>query len=353
MHEEMLELLRCPVTRSRLRLQVISRAVKQYGGREVEVIDEGLLFSESDWVYPVIRGVPRLLVEAFLDYRGFLARHVPDFEQRKARLDKAYHGLINYSTRKNKRTRRSFSQEWSIFDYDHTKTWDADKEVMLIRFCKETGETTDSLKGQLIFDAGCGNGLLNQLIAGCQAQVLGMDFSNSIEQAYANNTQPGAWFIQGDVQFPPVAFSRFDIVHCSGVLIHTPNTELSFSCIEPCVKPGGKLSVWLYHPRKDFIHNLFNGIRRVTSRLPIRLQFYLYAVTVFPLSYVVKRLKGNQQSPREMMIHILDWLSPEFRWEHEHSEAASWFIKRNYAGVEVTTSDTFGFNITGRKIVCE
>jgi hypothetical protein len=152
------------------------------------------------------------------------------------------------------------------------------------------------------------------------------------------------------VQFPPVAFEKFDIVHSSGVLICTNNTELSFSCIEPCVKPGGKLSVWLYHPRKDFIHNLFNYIRRFTSRLPLRLQYYLYAVTIFPLSFMVKRLKGNKQNPREMMIDILDWFSPEFRWEHEADEAASWFYKRKYSSVQVTTKDLFGYNIIGEKI---
>src|SRR5205814_8810167 len=137
-----------------------------------------------------------------------------------------------------------------------------------------------SLQGKLIFDAGCGNGLLNQFVAQCGAVILGMDFSNSIERAYQQNTHPNALFIQGDVQFPPVEFTKFDIVHCSGVLIHTNNTELSFSCIEPCVKPGGKLSVWVYHPRKDVIHNLFNFIRRFTSKLPLKFQYYLYTVTI-------------------------------------------------------------------------
>jgi 2-polyprenyl-3-methyl-5-hydroxy-6-metoxy-1,4-benzoquinol methylase/uncharacterized protein YbaR (Trm112 family) len=350
MREDMLELLRCPVTRSRLQLQVIARSHKVYNGVQVEVIEEGILFADNDWVYPIVKGIPRLLVEAFLDYAGFLKKHLPDYTQRKEQLEKRYHGLIKYVLKKNSHTKRSFSQEWGIFEYGSTRTWDADDTDMLERFLKETGESRESLRGKLIFDAGCGNGRLNQFIAGCGAIVLGMDFSNSIERAWQQNTQPNALFIQGDVQFPPVEFARFDIVHCSGVLICTNNTELSFSCIDPCVRPGGKLSVWLYHPRKDAIHNLFNFTRRFTSKLPIRLQYYLYAVTVFPPSYIIKRLKGNKQNTREMMIDILDWLSPEFRWEHEDNEAASWFHKRSYAAVQVTTRDTFGFNITGKKI---
>lgn len=220
---------------------------------------------------------------------------------------------------------------------------------MLSRFLSEIDENQNILTDKLIFDAGCGNGLLNQLIAKNGARIVGMDFSLSIERAFQENTERQAWFIQGDVQFPPVHFNCFDIVHSSGVLICTNNTELSFSCLDPCVKPGGKLSVWLYHPRKDFIHNLFNLIRNYTSKLPLTIQYYLYYITLFPISFVVKRLKGNRQNSREMMIDILDWFSPEFRWEHEHDEATSWFYKRNYECVKITTNEVFGFNITGIK----
>jgi len=115
------------------------------------------------------------------------------------------------------------------------------------------------------------------------------------------------------------------------------------------VKNGGKLSVWLYHPRKNLVHNLFNFIRKGTSKLPVKVQYYLYAVTLFPPVFIVKRLKGNKQNNREMMIDLLDWLSPEFRWEHKPAEAMAWFYKRNYNSVKITTLGTFGFNIIGTK----
>ena len=201
----------------------------------------------------------------------------------------------------------------------------------------------------MIYDAGCGNGQLNQYIARCGSVVIGMDLSKSVERANANNKEGNAFFLQADVQFPPLKFEKFDIVHSSGVLICTNNTERSFACIEPCVKKDGVLSVWLYHPRKNLIHNLFNFTRRFTSMLPLKFQYHLYRFTIFPLSYIVKRLKGNRQNTREMMISIMDWFSPEFRWEHTHEEAAGWFYKRDYKNVKVTTTDTFGFNIIGVK----
>ena len=90
-------------------------------------------------------------------------------------------------------------------------------------------------------------------------------------------------------------------------------------------------------------------MRNYTSKLPIKVQYYLYLLTLFPASYVVKKIRGNKQNAREMMIAIMDWFSPEFRWEHTAEEATTWFKKRNFGDVKVTTTDTFGFNIIGKK----
>jgi len=349
MQEALLPLLRCPVTRTVLTLKVIKQAEKVYDEETLADIEEGILYAAYDWFYPIIKGVPRLTVEAFLDYENFLTSVRPDYAELKEKLLEKYGAFVKYAVKKNKRTKESFAKEWSVYNYDKDNTWDADDEGMVERFLKETDETKLSLKDKIMFDAGCGNGKLESLIASDCASIIAMDFANSIEDAYARNTFSNVYFIQGDVQFPPVSFNYFDIVHCSGVLIHTNNAELSFSCLEPTVKAGGKLSVWLYHPVKGFVHNMFNAIRSVTSKLPLSFQYYLYLVTIFPLSYCIKKLKGNKQNSREMMLSILDWFTPEFRSEHEHTEAAAWFYKRGYHQVNVTTVDKFGFNITGEK----
>ena len=349
MLEKYLSFLVCPVTRSSLRLHKITIKTKSFSSGEKEIISEGILFADSDWVYPVIDGVPRLLIESFLDYEEFLKKHLPDYDNKKNNLLKRYATLIGEVTEKNRRTKKSFELEWSLFSYDEDKTWELKGDDLLERFLKETGESKTSLKNKLIFDAGSGNGQLNQYIARTGATVIGMDLSNSVERATANNKEENALFLQADVQYPPLQTGQFDIVHSSGVLICTNNSELTFSKIEPCVKNGGKLSVWLYHPRKNIIHNTFNFLRRFTSKLPIKVQYYLYLCTLLPVSYVIKKIKGNKQNAREMMIAIMDWFSPEFRWEHTAEEATSWFTKRNYKNVKVTTTDTFGFNIIGEK----
>ena len=348
MQEALLSYLRCPVTHQELELKVISKAIKNYNGIDVEIINEGILLSD-DFCYPIIKGIPRLLVEAFVDYELFLQQHLTDFAVRKQQITNKYKNLVVAVIKKNSHTKKSFELEWNLFNYETDTTWNANKTAMLDRFLREVDETKTSIKNKIILDAGCGNGLLNNLIANEGAIVLGFDFSLSVEKAYQKNTNPNAWFVQADVQFPPVAFNAFDIVHCSGVLIHTNNTEYSFSCLTPFVKTLGKLSVWLYHPRKNWIHNTFNFIRKYSSKLPLKLQYYLYLIFLFPPTYIIKKLKHNPQNKREMMIDILDWMTPEFRWEHTHEEAANWFAKRNFDNVKVTTNEVFGFNIIGNK----
>ncbi len=342
------DILRCPVSREKLNLTILSKGTKIYNGEEREIILDGYLES-SVMIYPIIGGIPRLLVEAYKDYRSFLKKHVDDFDAICKKIEEVYGDFVKVVEKKNRHTKKAFEIEWGLFNYEEDKVWDEDREGMLQRFLAENNETKESLKGKWIFDAGCGNGMLNEDVGSTGANIVGMDFSLSVERAFEKNEQATTFFIQGDVQFPPVAFQYFDIVHSSGVLICTNNSELTFSCLSPCIKENGKMSIWLYHPRKNTIHNIFNWMRNWTSKLPLRLQYFLYSITLLPVSYVIKRLKGNKQNKREMMIDILDWFSPEFRWEHYHDEATAWFLKRNFIDIQVTTNEVFGFNIIGTK----
>jgi len=344
MDNRLVHYLCCPVTRSPLQLKTIS-----FSKERPDQVEEGILFASADWFYPVVGGIPRLQVEAFADHEDFFRRHLPDYAARRRSLEEKFPGLIAYVRKKNGATKKSFALEWSLYSYEEDRTWAAGKQQLLARFLEETGEAAGRLTGKLVFDAGCGNGQLDSLIAAAGATVIAMDLSTSIDRAFRQNTHPDAWFIQGDVQYPPVIAGVFHIVQCSGVLHHTNNTELSFSCLSPCVRPGGTYSVWLYQPRKDVLHNSFNLLRRVTSRLPARLTYILLACTMLPVSLLWKRLKGKRQNRREIMVELMDWFSPPFRREHTTDEAASWYAKRGYQSITVTTEDIFGFNMIGKK----
>ena len=77
----------------------------------------------------------------------------------------------------------------------------------------------------------------------------------------------------------------------------------------------------------------------------------MLSVLFLPVTWLIKRIKGNRQNSREMMIALMDWFTPEFRWEHAPDEAAGWFCKRGYVSIQITTTNIFGFNIIGVKPV--
>jgi len=93
MNPELLTILRCPVTRSTLRLEVIEKA----GNGSIQ---KGILYAEQDWFYPIIDQVPRLLVEAFLDHSDFFQQHMPQYADKAKRLQQVHSDLINLVIKK-------------------------------------------------------------------------------------------------------------------------------------------------------------------------------------------------------------------------------------------------------------
>jgi len=350
MNYSLMQILRCPLTKKELKLQVISEFDRTYQGKAIREIKDGILSSDSGLVFPIIDGVPRMLIEAFDDYSAWLEKNMADFKTVKSEILLKHSGLIKHCRDKNARTKKSFAFEWSLLNYEkQDKVWHDDISYLESLFFNESLEDAGSLHGKKIIDIGCGHGLNANAIAKYCETVVGVDLGKSIENAYKYNLHENVWFVQADLQYLPFEKNTFDILLSGGVLHHTTNTELSFCNVEYSLKPGGKLCIWLYHPVKGFLHNLFVYLRKITSKLPIRLQFYLYLLFIFPITYSVKRIKGRKHNWREEMIDLMDSLSPEFRFEHTHDEAASWLYKKEYNDVKITTDVRFGFSIIGIK----
>ena len=342
MKESLLKFLCCPVTLKDLELKIFEQKKKE--------IKSGLLVSPSGFIFPIVNEVPRMLIESFLDYEDFLKKQMSDYITIKNKILKNYTRLINHCIKKNKRTKQSFAFEWSIFKYETDKTWHWDREIRIQMALKKIQENEKSLMGKTLVDIGCGNGVLTSDIAEFGAETVAMDLSSSVEKAQQYNTQASVHFIQGDLQIPPFKPESFDIVYSSGVIHHTNNTELSFSCINELAKKGGKLYIWVYHPIEDWIHRFLITLRKFTHKLPLWLQFWLYFIFLLPISHIAKNIiSGGKHNWREQMVDLLDTLSPEFRYEHTPNEVKTWYIKRNYHTPVVTANDHFGFGVLGVK----
>lgn len=350
MQKKLIDILCCPLNKGALTLQIIKTEIKKYKEAEIEEITEGILTSSNGFIYPILHGVPRIYTNAFIEYGDFLSLHIADFENVKNNIKDKYSYIIADSAKKITKTKKSFSQEWKIFKYEGDTTWGFTKDVRKKRFLEEIGFSADELKGKTILDVGCGNGVLTSAVSEYGMMAIGIDVSNSIERAFINNDNHDTHYIQCDLQNPPFREEFFDIVYSTGVIHHTNNTELSFSCITPLVKPKGRLYVWLYRPEKDLRHNIIINVRKVTNKLPIWLQYFLYFTFLVPWGMLKERFRGRKITWREQLINYFDVLSCEFRYEHTPEEVSVWYIKRSFGNLKVTITEYLGFGMFGDRL---
>jgi SAM-dependent methyltransferase/uncharacterized protein YbaR (Trm112 family) len=341
--EKLLSHLRCPISKELLRFEALTAN---------DWFVNGLLLAGNGMIYPVVEGVPRLLLESFLDYEQPLRHLLPSFEEKKQFLLTRFGQKILAAHNRNQKSKNSFSLEWRLLEKDrHLRVWQTDATEFKKQLFNELQQPADSLMKKKIIDIGCGHGRSTTLLAGQSALAIGIDLGLSVVDAAKKNSLHNCYFLQADLHHLPFDAAYFDIVYSSGVIHHTENTGRAFDSISQLTKPGGLLTVWLYKPYKNFIHQLMLRLRKITVHLPLRLQYWLYFIFLLPLHLLVCWLKGNRSHWREIMINHLDMLSPQFRFEHKPEEVTQWFSKNNYNSVSVTTSNKIGFSITGTKAV--
>jgi SAM-dependent methyltransferase len=160
--------------------------------------------------------------------------------------------------------------------------------------------------------------------------------------------------VQGDIMNPPFVEGAFASAYSIGVLHHTPDTRTAFRSIVDLVRPGGRISIWVYRTFQPEIEvreykRMFatfqelasDGTRIVTTRLPHQLLHWLCHAAV-PLGWVKMKVDDGKipkvlgwpflllpiSSHREWRVRIcdtFDWLSPRYQWKHTSAEVFGWF----------------------------
>jgi len=293
-----------------------------------EIID-GALTSETGGQYPIVNGIPRVFSGAMRDF-----------------------------LRKNKET---FSLEWKMFQFGE-RNWGQDLDFRKRLFLQGMGLPEEDLKGKLIFDAGCGSGVLSIAMANdFGMEVLALDLATGIEKAYEYNTNPYVYFVQASVLEPPVRDNVADFVYCAGVLVALPDARDGFEVLPRCLRPGGRYITWFYHPvdRQHHPHDLhkmrlYCGIRRITTRLPIRVQYFLYLL--WTGAFLLKRRVSNlltktrdDRTWRERMQGFVDMFSPVYQHRHSEEEVLNWYKEIGFTCIEIGYREKYGFASRGDK----
>ena len=255
MRKVLLDHLACPACGG----ESLTLEASKQDGTEVE---EGrILCAGCPTVYPVVRGVPRMLPEAGR-YFGGVAPGNEDALAKAMRLT-----VEHYSSYQGK-VSAVFSDTM-----DHRSIFEA-----------RTGLPVETCKGKICLDAGCGNGRNSRLMgdAGAEA-VVGLDAGFAVDEAYRRaKGRENVHFVQGDILRPPFRRTHFDFAISMGVLHHTVSPDDAFRSVSGLMADDGIFSVYLYgRPALDW--------RRFGSAASLLGQLR-YALYTEPLRKLVVRL---------------------------------------------------------------
>lgn len=258
-----------------------------------------------------------------------------------------------------KRIQAAFSYEWKMFRFGE-RNWGQDILLRKEIFLRGMALGPEDLKGKLIFDAGCGSGVLSiEMAKSFGMEVVALDLAFGIENAYRHNTSPYVHFVQGSVLSPPFR-KIFDCLYCAGVLITCPDTRTGFRAIIRTLRPGGRCFIWVHHPiSRAYYPNawrklaFYDWVRsKVTSRLPIKVQYYLYLswMPAFVVKQSIERLLGRRPNPltwREKMQGLFDYFSAPYKHRHEPPEIISWYQQEGFSNAQVAYREYEGFAVRG------
>lgn len=256
MDNRLLSLLRCPVCDGDLTY----RPLEQLAGQGVL----GHEANECDEHFPVIDGIPRLLVG---EARGRLVRARREWF---AASPNRTHIAEQWTTRAgDDPVIAGFDDEWQRFRDVGTKDH---SDVFALYF----DLLPPALLGasQTVLDAGCGGGRWAFEVSNRGPRVIAVDLGQSVEVARANTDPTRVDCVQADLQGLPLHPASVDWAYSLGVLHHTHAPQRALDDVVRAVRPGGVVLLYLYYaldqrgPLYRGIFRVVDMTRRVLSRQP-------------------------------------------------------------------------------------
>lgn len=309
MYYYLLDKLTCPITESNLRCEVFKAEKSQgsvgtvkkcknfcgFSGKDpdktsdaqcaqcqsIAIIDGKLLSQTGNNEYPIINGIPRMLInnqrQLIVDsYAGFLTTYEHNF---KSFNKKASEIVTNNSEGIQKKTGERFGEQWNKFNAilpEYEKIF-RDYFSLVDLSC---------FKDHEVLDAGCGMGRWAHFAAKEGALLYAFDLSKSVEDTYHNLKEfRNAHVVQSDIYNIPYKDESFDFVYSLGVIHYVTNPLQALKSIILKAKSHCGILIYVYYALDNqpailkFILFLVTLFRKITKQMP--------KCVLYPLCYIL------------------------------------------------------------------
>jgi SAM-dependent methyltransferase len=337
MKEKLLEYLACPACRGTLRCEIIQTSA-DFDWKEI--LEGSLHCQQCQKVYPIQTGIPRLIAD----------------QQIEEKVQKTVDG---------------FGYEWSKFNHQITDTYMSQQQNFYDFIHPVSAEF---FRGKLVLDAGCGMGRFLKLGAEFESnEIIGVDLSEALEAAYKNTSRlPNAHVVQGDILKLPFK-PCFEYIFSIGVLQFLPEPRRGFQELTKLLKPGGKISIWVYsEENNNGIIRILSPLRKyITSQLPHSTLYFisriLAAILLANLNIIYRpanewkylkkigpRLPKNEYlyytarlSYHEITSVIFDHLVPQLVVYLSKAELTEWFKKEQLCQIDISSRNKMSWRAHG------
>jgi len=354
MKHRLLEWLQCPWCGGAF-------TVESFVSTESGDIDEGVLRCGCARVFPIVRGIPRILADAFVLHPDFAARY-------RSRLPATLpqHEPAEPHAEAIRSTRESFGYQWTVFS-----EMVVDFRENFLQYISPVDERF--FPGKLGLDLGCGFGRHIYNAAKFGAEMVGVDISEAIESTRANvEGLPNVHLVQADVYHLPFRPGVFDFAYSIGVLHHLPEPETAFQRVVSLVRPGGSVFIWVYSNRRRFLNFALESVRAVTTRspkpaqqllsfvgaaidwslfiVPYRAAARMPAIGTFARRIGPPRLKVYAEYPFQVVY--ADWfdrLAAPIRYYYDDRAMRGWLERAHLGRTAISPTGLFGWRAYGER----
>jgi SAM-dependent methyltransferase len=194
----------------------------------------------------------------------------------------------------------------------------------------------DSFRGAIVADVGAGTGrFANLFVAAGAARIIAIEPSRAFDVLVSNTAavRERIECVHSDVEhFHPA--DPVDFAFSFGVLHHIPHPELAVKAMHNCLKPGGRIGVWVYGREGNGVYVTALGVLTlVTRRLPHAMLAALTRVLYVPsLVYMLGsrvlplplaryfREVFSKLTPEKRRLTIYDQLNPAYARYYREAE---------------------------------